>query len=75
MAQLKKEHTTMTQSILQQTIFFLRLISEKAIEVLNAIENDPYPFELAPPNKPTDQLSGEVSDEDFASPVESEEHL
>lgn len=75
MAQLKKEHTTMTQSILQQTICFLRPISEEAIEVLNAIENDPYRFELAPPNKPTDQLSGEVSDEDFASPVESEEHL
>lgn len=64
----------MTQSILQQTIFFLRPISEKAIEVFNAKENDPYRFELAPPYEPTGQHSGEVSNEDFTSPVESEEH-
>lgn len=42
---------------------------------MNATENDPYRFEFAPPIEPTDQLSGEVSDEDFASSGEQGEQL
>lgn len=71
----KKEHTPMPKFILHETIFFLRPQSEEAVEVVNAKENDPYRFQFAPPNEPTDQRSGEVFDEDFASSGESGEQL
>lgn len=65
----------MPKYTLDQTIFFLRPINKEAIAILNATENDPYRFEVAPPDELTDQPSGEISDEDFASSGESGEQL
>lgn len=75
MANSKKQHASMPKYTLDQTIFFLRPINKEAIAILNATENDPYRFEVAPPDELTDQPSGEISDEDFASSGESGEQL
>lgn len=50
-------------------------MNPKAIAVLNATENDLYRFEVAPPNKPTDQPLGKFFDKDFTSSEESGERL
>ena len=50
----KKQDTSMPKYIVDQTIFFLRPMNQEAIAVLNATENHPYRFEVAPPNGPMD---------------------
>ena len=75
MANSKNQDTSMPKYLVDQTIFFLRPTNQEALAVLNATENDLNRFEVAPPNKPTDQPLGKIIDKDSTSSQESGEQM
>lgn len=56
MADLKMNPVTRSRYALDETILFLRPITEDAILGVNATENDYCRFEIAPPEEPTDPI-------------------
>lgn len=72
---MKKQDRSMPHYIVDQTIVFLRPMNQEAIAVLNATENHPYRFEVAPPDKPTDQQFRNILYKDFSSSEDSREQL
>lgn len=55
-----------------QTIVFLRPLNNHARAVLNAADNRPYRVKVDPPEKPSDQQPGDISDREVTSLEESE---
>ena len=74
MAHPKKENIAQPNYAFEfdQTIVFLRPLNDDAIVVLNAADNRRYRVEVDPPEKPSDQQPGGISDGEAAFPGEPE---